>query len=374
MASKKDYYETLGVSKTATDAEIKSAFRKLAKQYHPDVNKDPGAEEKFKEIGEAYAVLSDPDKRKAYDQFGSAAFDGSAGGGYGGFGGFDPGDIDLGSIFDDLFGGSSFFSGFGGARGSKARAQKGADSLVKVNLTFEEAVYGCEKAIDIDLTCECETCHGKGGHGEKRCNTCGGSGRVVTQQRTMFGVFQSQTTCPDCGGAGVTFEETCRDCRGKGVVTKNKEIEIKIPAGVDNGYQLRISGKGSAGINGGRNGDIYFEFRVKEHPLFKRDEDDINIEVPITITEAIFGTKKEIPSLDGNVVLNIEAGSQSGDKLRLKGRGVANPNSGRKGDMYVTLKVITPTRLDRKQKDLLKELADTELDNSSEFKTFKKYL
>ncbi len=374
MASNKDYYEILGVSKTATDAEIKSAFRKLAKQYHPDVNKEPGAEEKFKEIGEAYAVLSDPDKRKAYDQYGSAAFNGAGGPGFGGFGGFDPGDIDLGSIFDDLFGGSSFFSGFGGRRGSQNRAQKGEDTLVKVNLTFEEAIYGCEKAIDIDLTSTCEKCHGSGGLGEKRCNTCNGRGRVVSQQRTMFGVFQSETACPDCGGTGQIYEEKCSECKGRGYVTKNKEIEIKIPAGVDTGHQLRISGKGSAGRNGGRNGDIYFEFVVKEHPLFKRDGDDILIDVPLTITEAVFGVKKEIPSIDGNIVLTIDAGSQSGDKLRLKGKGAPNPNSGRKGDMYVTLKVITPTKLDRKQKDLLKELDDTDLDSSSEFKIFKKYL
>lgn len=377
-ATKRDYYEVLGVSKGASDQEIKSAFRKLAKQYHPDVNKTPEAEAKFKEVGEAYAILSDAEKRKAYDQFGHAAFDGAGGGagGFGGFGGFSTDDIDLGSIFEELFGGGfGGFGGFGGGRrGSRNRAQKGPDTLVKVNLTFEEAVFGCEKAVDLDLNTECEECDGKGGHGEKKCSTCGGAGRVVTQQRTMFGVFQSETTCPDCNGVGSTFEEKCSECRGKGSVYKNKEIKIDIPAGVDTGHQLRITGKGSAGTNGGRNGDIYFEFVVKEHPLFKREESDIYLEVPITITEAIFGVKKEIPTINGNIYLDVDSGSQSGDKLRLKGKGVKDPNSSRKGDMYVILKVITPTKLDRKQKDLLKQLDDTELDNSSEFKQFNKYL
>ncbi len=377
MAAKKDYYEVLGVSKNATAQEIKSAFRKLAKQYHPDINKTPEAEAKFKEIGEAYAVLGDEEKRKAYDQFGHAAFDGTSGGagGFGGFGGFSADDIDLGSIFDDLFGGGfGGFGGFGSRKSGRNRAQKGPDTLVKVNLTFEEAVFGCEKTISVDLNTECEACNGKGGHGEKKCTTCGGSGRVVTQQRTMFGVFQSQSSCPDCNGSGVTFDEKCNVCRGKGSVYRNKEIKIQVPEGVDTGHQLRITGKGSAGVNGGPNGDIYFEFIVKSHPLFTRDENDIYLEVPITITEAIFGCKKEIPTLKGNIYLDIDSGSQSGDKLRLKGKGVKDPNSSRRGDMYIILKVVIPTKLDRKQKQLLQELDDTELDNSSEFKRFNKYL
>lgn len=374
MATNRDYYEVLGVSKTASDAEIKSAFRKLAKQYHPDINKEEGAEAKFKEIGEAYAVLSDPEKRKQYDQFGHAAFQnggGPSGGGFGGFGGFSADDLDLGSIFEDLFGGGIFGNS---SKRNRNRATKGEDSLVRINLTFEEAVFGCEKTICLDLDTECSECSGKGGFDEKTCATCGGIGRVITQQRTMFGTFQSQATCPDCNGKGKTFARRCSKCNGNGSVTKEKEIVVTIPEGVDTGYQLRMSGKGSAGKNGGPNGDIYLEFSVKKHPIFIREDSDITLEVPISITDAIMGCKKEIPTLKGNVVLEIDPGTQSGDKLRLKGKGIKSPNSNHYGDMFVVLNVITPTKLDRKQKDLLKELAKTDLENSSEFKTFEKYV
>lgn len=372
MADKKDYYEVLGVSKTATDAEIKSAFRKLAKKYHPDVNKTPEAEAKFKEIGEAYAVLSDETKRKQYDQFGHAAFqgggDGQGFGGFGGFQGFE--DIDLSSIFDDLFGGSMFGSG---RRGSK-RPSKGEDSLLRVNLSFEEAVFGCEKTISLDLLETCEECHGKGGFDEKTCPTCGGAGRVIQEQRTMFGTFQSQTTCPECGGKGKTFGRRCSKCSGKGQTSRRKEIVVTIPEGVDTGHQLRISGKGSAGRNGGPNGDIYLEFNVKEHPLFKRDDCDITVEVPITVSEAVLGCKKEVPTLNGSVVLEIDAGTQSHDKLRLKGKGIKHPNTNKYGDMYVIINVVIPTKLDRKQKELFKDLGKTNLENSGEFKEYNKYL
>lgn len=374
MASSKSYYEVLGVEKTASEAEIKSAFRKLAKKYHPD-NKETGDEAKFKEIGEAYAVLSDENKRRQYDQFGHEAFtQGAQNGGFGGFGGFSADDIDLSSIFDDLFGGS-MFGGFGGRRGqSRNRPTKGADSLVKVSLTFEEAVFGCKKTINVDLDSECEECSGKGGSGEQTCSTCGGRGRVVSQQRTMFGVFQSETTCPDCGGRGKTFKEKCKKCNGSGHSIKNKEIEITVPAGVDNGHQLRISGKGAAGYNGGPNGDIYIEFSVKKHPLFERKDSDIYLDVPITIAEAVLGCKKEIPTLDGKVVLTIDAGSQSGDQLRLRGKGVKDPSRNKKGDMYVVLDVVIPTKLDRKQKDLFKQLSETDLASDSAFKEFNKYV
>ncbi|MBQ8659571.1 MAG: molecular chaperone DnaJ [Bacilli bacterium] len=376
MASSRNYYDVLGVSKTADEKEIKSAFRKLAKQYHPDINKEPGAEEKFKEIGEAYAVLSDPEKKKQYDQFGHEAYtqgasQGGFGGGFGGFSGFGADDIDLSGIFEDLFGGGMFG---GGSRRNSNRPTKGRDSLVKVNLTFEEAVFGCKKTINLDLDTECDSCSGKGGSGEVTCSTCGGRGRVVSQQRTMFGVFQSETTCPDCSGKGKTFKEVCRKCSGKGHVIKNKEIEVTIPEGVDTGYQLRISGKGAAGYNGGPNGDIYLEFNVKDHPLFERKENDIYLDVPLTITEAVLGCKKEIPTLTGSVVLDIEAGSQGGDQLRLRGKGVKDPTRKKTGDMYVVLDVIIPTKLDKKQKELFKELSKTGLDNDSAFKNFNKYL
>ena len=376
MASSKSYYDVLGVSKDADEKEIKSAFRKLAKQYHPDINKEPGAEAKFKEIGEAYAVLGDAEKRKQYDQFGHEAFtqgasQGGFGGGFGGFGGFSAEDIDLSSIFGDLFGGGMFG---GGSRRNSNRPRKGEDSLVRVNLTFDEAVFGCKKTIEIDLDTECEECNGKGGSGETTCSTCGGRGRVVSQQRTPFGVFQSESTCPDCSGRGKTYKNVCKECRGNGHVVKNKEIEVTVPEGVDTGHQLRISGKGAAGYNGGPNGDIYIEFRVKEHPLFERKGNDIYVDVPITITDAVLGCKKEVPTLTGTVVLDIDSGSQSGDQLRLRGKGVKDPTSSKKGDMYVVLDVVIPDKLDRKQKELFKELAKTDLEIGSEFKNFKKYL
>lgn len=371
--NKKDYYEVLGVKKDATDEEIKRSFRKLAKQYHPDVNKEPGAAEKFKEIGEAYSVLSDPNKRSQYDQFGHAAFQNGAGGssGAGGFsGGFDFNDFDFGDLFDDLFGG-----GFGFGRGkSKNKPQKGSDTLVRVQLEFMEAIKGCKKTIRIDLNDVCDKCGGKGGFNEKSCPTCNGRGRVVVQQNSLFGVFQTETTCKDCGGVGKTYEERCPKCSGKGVVKQNKEIEIDVPAGVDNGNKLRISEKGEAGRNGGPNGDIYIEFIVKEHPLFEREDKDIYLEVPITITEAILGCKKEIPTLDNNVIVEIKPGTQNLTKLKLKGKGVKPVNGHFTGDLYVVVNVVIPTKLSRSQKELIKELADTDLESESEIKKFKKYL
>ncbi len=372
MASqKRDYYEVLGVSKTATDEEIKRAFRKLAKQYHPDVNKDPGAEEKFKEIGEAYAILSDPEKRRQYDQFGHAAFDSGAGG----FQGFNADDIDLGSIFDEFFG-SSFGFDFGsrGRKTSGARPRKGRDRLVRMNLTFNEAVYGCKKTISLEMNDTCASCHGAGGFNEKTCPKCHGTGSVVMEQKSLFGIFQTQTICPDCGGSGKTYERICNDCHGTGLKNALKNIEVTIPEGVDTGYQLRISGKGEAGTNGGANGDIYLEFNVTPHEYFKREDEDIYLELPLTITEAILGCKKEIPTLDKHVILEIKPGSCSGDKLRLKRKGIKVPNSVRRGDMYVTLKVINPTKLTSKQKKLLEELADTDLEDDPAFKNFQKFL
>lgn len=365
---KRDYYEILGVSKNASSDEIKSAFRKLAKQYHPDVNKAPDAAEKFKEAQEAYAVLSDEGKRKQYDQFGHAAFSNNAGAS----GGYDFSGFDFSDIFDGIFGESGFGFNFGGR--SRTRASKGRDKLITINLTFEEAVFGCKKNLTIDTTEKCDECNGKGGTGEKTCTTCHGSGTVTSEQRTLFGSFMSKTTCPNCKGTGSTYEKVCTKCRGNGVNRVKKELEVKIPAGVDTGNQLRLSGKGEAGANGGANGDLYLEFNVKEHPLFKRSENDITIELPITITDAILGCKKELPTIDGVVKLSIDAGTQSGDKHRLRGKGVADVNTGRKGDMYVIINVVTPTKLDRNQKKLFQELADTDLENESIFKKFKEFL
>lgn len=367
--NKKDYYEVLGVQKNASEEEIKRAFRKLAKQYHPDVNKEADAEAKFKEIGEAYAILSDPEKRRQYDQFGHAAFEG----GSSGFQGFSADDIDLGSIFDEFFG-SSFGFNFGGGSRRRNGPSKGRDRLVKMNLTFEEAVFGCKKSINIDLNETCSKCNGAGGFHEKTCSKCNGRGTIIMEQKSMFGIFQTQTTCNECGGSGKTFEETCNLCRGTGYTKENKEILVTVPEGVDTGYQLRISGKGEAGSNGGPNGDIYIEFNVKKHDFFEREEEDIYLEVPLTFAEAALGSKKEIPTLENNVVLEIKPGASTGDKLRLKGKGIKIPNTLRKGDLYVILNVVTPTKLNRKQKKLLEELAETGLDEEPIFKNFKKYL
>ena len=373
--NKKDYYEVLGVSKDASLAEIKSAFRKLAKKYHPDISKEPNAAEKFKEAEEAYSVLSDETKRKQYDQFGHAAFNGGAGAsGFNGFSGFDFGDINLDDIFD-MFGGgfSSGFSSFGGRRGS-TRRQKGADRVIQIDLDFEEAAFGCKKVINLTLNEKCEDCGGAGGHGSKTCDKCHGSGTITGQQQTLFGAFMTKTTCDKCGGSGTIFEETCRTCRGTGKIKRNKDIEVTVPAGVDTGNQLRISGKGEAGINGGPNGDIYLEFYVRRHPIFERDGNDIYLDMPITIVDAILGAKIDVPTLYGTVKVSVPAGSDSGDKLRIKGKGISDVNNGRKGDMYIILNVITPKKLSRDQKKLFESLAKTDLDDSKEFDRIKKYL
>ena len=372
--NKKDYYEVLGVSKNATDEEIKRAFRVLAKKYHPDVNKEPGAAEKFKEIGEAYQVLSDKNKRAQYDQFGHAAFDNASQGGAG----FDMGDIDLDDILSSIFGGglggfSSSFSGFGG-RTRKNSARRGEDLLMRVKLTFEEAVNGCEKDIRVNVTDTCDECHGAGGFGEAKCSMCNGLGVVRDEQRTIFGVMQTQKTCPNCKGAGKTFREVCSKCRGTGQIEKNKTLTISVPAGIDTGNQLRLSGKGESGINGGPNGDIYLEFVVDSHKYFERDGLDIYLEVPITITDAILGCKKEIPTLTGNGYIEIKPGTQNYTKLKLKGKGIKDINSKTTGDMYVVINVIIPTKLTKTQKDLFKDLADTDLESEPEFKDFKRSL
>lgn len=354
---KRDYYEVLGVSKDASDAEIKSAFRRLAKKYHPDVSKEPDAEKKFKEVQEAYEVLGDETKRKQYDQFGHAAFEQGAGGygGAGGFGGFDASGFDFGDIFDNIFGG-----GFGGGFSSHSRnsAQQGADRLMRVRLTFEEAVFGCEKDIKLEVNEKCEECNGKGGTGEETCPDCHGSGTITQEQRTLFGTFMSKTTCPKCNGKGKVYKNKCSNCHGTGRIVKNKVITVNIPEGVDTGNRLRISGKGEAGINGGPNGDLYLEFVVEKHPYYNRDGDDIYLKVPINISEAVLGTKKEIPTLFGNVVLTVPEGTNTGDKQRIKGKGI------NKGDMFIIMDVRVPKKISKDQKKLFEELEDTELDDT----------
>lgn len=378
----KDYYETLGVSKDASDEEIKRAFRKLAKQYHPDLNKGSDAEAKFKEIGEAYSVLSDPQKRKTYDQFGSAAFEqggqGNAGGAYGGFGGFDANDIDLESILRDVFGDGfgSAFGGFGGFGSSKRGSKKktGSDIRATVNLTFEEACFGCEKEITISVKDTCEECNGQGGHNPATCSTCGGHGIVLERVQSLFGVMQTQKTCPDCGGTGQTFTNKCSSCGGTGVENKRKTIKVKIPEGVDEGFQLRLSGKGNAGTNGGPAGDLYVDFQIASSPLYERQDTDIYLELPINIAEATLGCEKEIPTLYGDVILEIKPGTQNYTKLKLKGKGVKTPNSSVRGNMYVVINIIIPTKLSRSQKSLFEELLDSNLDNEDAFKDFERHV
>ena len=374
----KDYYKTLGVDKNATQDEIKSAFRKQAKKYHPDLNKDnPDAAAKFKEVGEAYSVLSDENKRKMYDQFGSSAVDGSspnpgagAGAGFGGFSGFDPSNF---GGFDDIF--DSFFGGFGGFGGgnSRTRAQRGSDVLMQMKLKFDEAIYGTEKKINLDVIEDCSECDGKGGFHEKTCSTCNGRGSVQTHTNSILGPIITNTTCPDCHGKGKTFKETCDNCHGTGRIKKNKNITINIPAGINTGDRLRLSGKGSPGSNGGENGDLYLEFIVGEHEFFEREGDDIYLEVPITLTDAILGNKIEIPTLYGNVKLTISPGTNSGDKERIKGKGVDNKNKRKKGDMYVIYKVYTPKKLSREQKKLISQLADTDM-STKEIDYFKRFV
>ncbi len=366
---KRDYYEVLGVSKTATADEIKSAYRKKAKVLHPDVNKDdPKAEEKFKEVQEAYAVLSDENKRKMYDQFGHAGVSGNgpSAGGYGGaYTNFDGVDFDFGDIFDSFFGGGfGGFSGFGGGRGSTSRAQRGSDILMRLDLDFEEAVFGTEKKFNLDVVEDCSECHGRGGFDKQECSTCHGNGTITSEQRTILGSFMSKTTCPDCKGKGYTFKRKCSECSGKGKVKENKKITINIPAGINTGDRQRVSGKGNPGTNGGSNGDLYIEFVVGEHKYFRRENDDIYLEVPLTLTEAIGGCKKEIPTLYGNVKINIPQGTDSGDKQRIKGKGIDNKFRKNKGDMYLIFKVYMPKRLSREQKQLIDRLSVTDMDTN----------
>lgn len=372
--AKRDYYDVLGVDKSASDAEIKSAFRKLAKKYHPDLNKEPDAAEKFKEVQEAYDVLGDEQKRKTYDQFGSAAFDNNAGGNpygnYGNYGGFNTSgfgfeDINLDDILSNMFGGS-----FGGSR-KKNRPRKGEDVLYRMNISFREAVFGSKEDITLDLTEKCEECGGKGGFNPKKCSTCNGTGKVRRTQSSLFGSFLTETTCPDCSGTGEMFERRCTDCKGRGYVVKRKTITITIPEGVDTGSQIRIKGKGQVGSNGGENGDIYVEFRVEDDPIFDRDGYDIFMTLPINISEAVLGGEKEVPTLDGKILLTIPSNSQTNDKLRIKGRGV--PYGSKRGDLYIVLDVVMPTKLDRNQRRLFEELSDTNLETSDKFKRFNKY-
>ncbi|MEG0799325.1 MAG: molecular chaperone DnaJ [Bacilli bacterium] len=369
--AKKDYYSVLGIDKNASNDEIKSAYRKLAKKYHPDISKDEAGAEKFKEAQEAYSVLSDEGKRKQYDQFGHAAFDNNGGSNPGGAGGYDFGGFDFSSIFDDLMGGNSGYSSFnyGDSRKSSSK-RKGRDCAYQMDITFEEAAFGCKKDFKLEINDTCSSCDGKGGFGETKCSSCNGKGYVISESHTIFGSFSSKSVCSACNGEGVTYDEVCSECRGKGIKKALKTITIDIPKGINTGEQIRMTGKGEAGLNGGPNGDIYIEFNVLKHDLFERKGNDIYVEVPLTIVQAALGCTKEIRTLNGKVDLKIEDGTQNGDILKLKGKGIENDGWGRNGDFYCTIKVVIPSKLSRKQRELLEELENTGLEDSSIFKKF----
>ena len=359
---KRDYYEVLGVSKDADDAALKKAYRMLAKKYHPDANPgDKRAEAAFKEINEAYSVLSDPKKRAQYDQFGHAAFDPRMGGGSGG--GFYEGNAaDFGDIFGDMFGGDIFGSFFGGGRGAQRQAanapMRGANVRATVRLTFEEAIFGCKKKITIDYKEECETCKGSGakpGTSPETCPTCKGQGKIVKMSQTMFGTVQNVQTCPTCHGSGKVVKEKCTSCNGTGYKRIRKSFEVSIPAGIDNGLSVRMPHGGEPGVNGGERGDLLVECIVSPHPIFKRQDTNIFSTVPISFATAALGGTIRIKTVDGEVEYTVKAGTQTDTRVRLSGKGVPSlRNPKMRGDHYVTLVVDVPTKLNAKQREALK--------------------
>ena len=353
MADKRDYYEVLGVSKTASDDEIKKAFRTLAKKYHPDMHPgDKECEEKFKEAQEAYAVLSDAEKRKQYDQFGHAAFDGTGGGA----GGFDFSGMDMGDIFGDLFG--DFFGG-GSRRRTNDGPMKGSNLRTSVRITFEEAIFGCEKEIEMVLKDECHTCHGTGakpGTTPETCPKCGGKGKVVFTQQSFFGTVQNVQTCPDCGGSGKIIKDKCPDCRGTGYSASKKKIQVSSPAGIDNGQSVRIREKGEPGINGGPRGDLLVEVVVSRHPTLQRQDMNIYSTAQISFAQAALGGEIRIHTVDGDVLYEVKPGTQTNKRIRLKGKGVRSlRNKSVRGDHYVDLVVQTPTGLSADAKEALRQ-------------------
>ena len=361
MADKRDYYEVLGVSKNASDDEIKKAYRSLAKKYHPDLNKDPGAEDKFKEINEAYEVLSDPQKRQTYDQFGFAGMDGAQGFGNG-FSGFQSGSFD---DLNDIF--SSFFGGMGGMGGGFGRTsrntgpQRGNDRFMRMNIEFMDACFGKTETIEIELDEKCRRCNGSGAENPsdiETCSTCRGSGSVMREQRMGFSVFRTQEVCPDCGGTGRKVRKPCPDCSGKGYLHKRTKVEVKIPAGINEGQQLRIPGKGERGINGGDNGDLYIEIHIRPHHQFVREGKNIHLEIPVTAVDATIGTTLDVPTIRGEVTMKIPAGTQNGTQLRLKGEGVPDLRGGKNGDQICTVRIQVDKRLSAKEKELYKQLQD----------------
>ena len=360
--SKRDYYEVLGVSKDADDAALKKAYRVLAKKYHPDAN--PGnaeAEAKFKEASEAYGILSDPEKRKMYDQFGHAAFEqGGGAGGAGGFGGFDFGG-DMGDIFGDIFG-DLFGGGRSYSRSANNGLMRGANVRAGVRVTFEEAIFGCTKELELTLKEECTTCHGSGakpGTSPVTCTKCNGKGKIVYTQQSFFGQVQNVQTCPDCRGTGKVVKEKCSDCYGTGYISKKKTIQVTIPAGIDNGQSIRIAGKGEPGVNGGERGDLLVEVTVSRHPVFKRQDTTIFSTVPISFATATLGGTIRIKTVDGDVEYEVKPGTQTDTKVRLARKGVPTlRNKNVRGDHYVTLVITVPEKLTEEQKEALRRFDD----------------
>lgn len=358
MADKRDYYEVLGLQKGASADEIKKSYRSLARKYHPDLHPDDkDCAEKFKEVNEAYEVLSDPSKKERYDQFGHAGVDPNYGGGGfgGGAGGFNPFG-DMGDIFDNLFGGS--FGGFGGSRTSRANApRRGQDIDIAVTISFMEACFGVKHEVKVNRLEKCTDCGGSGaasGSSPQTCPECNGVGQVKVGQRTPFGVISSQKTCPKCSGKGKIVTNPCSKCNGNGRVRTSKNLSIDIPAGIDNGQMLRVGGQGDAGINGGPNGNVNVNVHVKSHPIFERDEFDIHCEIPITYTQAVMGDELIVPTIDGDVKYSIGEGTQTGTVFRLRGKGVKKLQRSDRGDQYVKVVVEVPKNLDKNQKELLR--------------------
>lgn len=351
---KRDYYEVLGVDKGADDAAIKKAYRVLAKKYHPDMNPGDGeAEKKFKEASEAYAVLSDPEKRRQYDQFGHAAF---GEGGAGGFGGFDFSGADFGDIFSDIFG--DLFGG-GRSRGQSNGPMRGANLRASVRITFEEAVFGCKKEVELTVKENCKTCNGSGakpGTSAQTCSTCGGKGQVVSIKQSLFGTVRNVQTCPDCQGTGKVIKDKCSDCQGTGYIPMKKRYSVDIPAGIDNGQSTRLPGLGEPGINGGPRGDVLIEVIVGRHPIFQRQDFDIYSTVPVSFAVAALGGEILIDTVDGKVIYDVKPGTQTDTRVRLRSKGVPSwRNKDMRGDHYVTLVVQVPDRLKPEAKELLRQ-------------------
>ncbi len=361
---KRDYYEVLGLQKGASEAEIKKAYRQMAKKYHPDVNKAPDAEEKFKEINEAYEVLSDPQKKAKYDQFGHAGMDGAFG-----QGGFSGGFGDFGDI-NDIFG--SFFGGGSTSRRTSTGPRKGNDRFMQMRIDFMEAIFGKTEEITIEVDEQCSECLGSGAKSKsdiQSCSRCNGSGQVQTQNRTPFGVFMSTSVCPECNGSGKKILHKCPKCNGRGYEHKRVKLEIKIPAGIQSGQQIRVAGKGERGINGGSNGDLYIEVLVGSHPSFVRDGNDIRISIPLSAVDATLGCKVDVPTVYGDVELNIPAGTQHGTQFRLRGKGVKGPRS--LGDQYVEVRIEIPSKLSKEEYKLYEKLKEAQ-GHESAFERFKK--